>query len=52
MLQRFVRIVLSDRTIIVVMVGLFLPVKDRVRDFFSFRECSRLPSDGKDLPKR
>lgn len=51
MLQRFVGIVLGDRTIVVVMVALFLPVECRMSDFFRLGECGRLPSDGNGLPK-
>ena len=51
-LQRFVGVVERDRPIIVMMVGLLLPMKHRVRNFLCIRERRRLPGDGKGLPKR
>ena len=52
MLQGFVGIVQGDGAVIVMMVGFLLPMKHCVRNLLRICERSRLPSDGKGLPKR
>lgn len=50
-LQGFVGLVQRDRSVIVMMVGFALPVKNGVPDFLRIRERRRLPGHGKGLPK-
>ena len=47
-----VGVVEGDRSVVVMMVGLLLPVKHRVRNLLCIRERRRLPGDGEGLPKR
>ncbi len=51
-LERFVRVVLGHRAILMVVVLLFLPVQQGVRRFFLRAKSRGLARDGNDLPKR
>ena len=51
MLQGLVGLVQRDRSVIMMMVGFALPVKNGVPDFLRIRERRRLPGHGKGLPK-
>ncbi|MNV97629.1 hypothetical protein D3C71_1927760 [compost metagenome] len=51
MLHGFVGIILRDRAIVVVVMGLLLPVECRMRDFLCIGKCGRLPGNGKGLPE-